>query len=237
LAGARYRFVYTKGALTSPVFLPFGRMNDLRAQYESAELFPLFQNLLLPENRPEYRHFLEWLNVRDDAADPLALLALTGATRERGCITIFPRPTPRDDGRFYARFFSHGLSHFPESTRVRVASLRPGESLFLMPDPQNPKDRCALALRTEGPSTIVGYCPRYLNRDLLRLLSVLPGNEIDTTVERVNPGAPIQFRLLCSVAATWPEDFVPCSSPEFEPLVADATDQPGPTADARAPLH
>ena len=42
--GNVYQFVYTKGALKSPNFIPFGRMLNLRDVYVSKELFPLFAN-------------------------------------------------------------------------------------------------------------------------------------------------------------------------------------------------
>ena len=53
-----YHFVYTQGAKKFPNFVPFGRMTDLYATYESKELFPLFANRLLSKSRPEYKDFL-----------------------------------------------------------------------------------------------------------------------------------------------------------------------------------
>src|SRR5712691_11405148 len=73
----RYRFVYTSGAKKSKNFFPFGRMRDLESVYESTDLFPLFANRILSKSRPEYQQFLHWLNVTEDEADPLALLART----------------------------------------------------------------------------------------------------------------------------------------------------------------
>jgi hypothetical protein len=42
--------------------------------------------------------------------------------------------------------------------------------------------------------------------------------KVRVEVEKVNPEAPIQMRLLCNITAAWPEDFHPCSGKQFEPL-------------------
>jgi hypothetical protein len=84
-----------------------------------------------------------------------------------------------------------------------------------MPDPQNPQDRFAMALRTEDPATIVGYCPRYISRDFLTILEDHP-SLVEVQVKRVNTDAPIQLRLLCTFAAEWPENFKPCSSEDYD---------------------
>ena len=41
---------------------------------------------------------------------------------------------------------------------------------------------------------------------------------VHVTVERVNPDAPLQFRLLCSLTADWPDSFQPCSDVLYEAL-------------------
>jgi len=58
--------------------------------------------------------------------------------------------------------------------------------------------RIVLRLETDEPVT-VGYCPRYLNRDLRR---VPADTDVYLTVERLNMDAPIQFRLLCRAVFT-----------------------------------
>jgi HIRAN domain len=216
--GRVYRFVYTKGALKSPNFLPFGRMQDLYTVYESNELFPLFANRLLSKMRPEYKAFLDWLNVQNGEDDPLTLLGRSEGLRGTDSLTVFPLPERNSDGTYHAHFFSHGLRHLPAYTVQVVEGLRPGSRLFLMPDPQNRHDPSAVALRTDDPVTIVGYCPRYLSKDFLLLLkSGAPGIP-EVVVERVNQDAPMQLRLLCSMRAPWPEGFKPCSGEEYEVL-------------------
>lgn len=216
--GQVYRFAYTKGALKSPNFIPFGRMEDLNATYESKELFPLFANRLLSKTRPEYKAFLNWLNIRNSEDDPLTLLGRSEGLRGTDSLMVFPRPEKSSDSTYQVHFFSHGLRYLPDYAVQAVKGLQPGSRLFLMPDPQNRYDVYAVALRTDDPITIVGYCPRYLSKDFLLLLKNGAPDTPEVTVERVNSDAPIQLRLLCSLCAPWPEGFEPCSGEEYEVL-------------------
>ncbi len=212
-----YKFVYTKGARLSSNFTPFGRMQDLTATYKSNELFPLFANRLISKKRPEYKSILEWLDLQEAEADPLALLARTEGIRVTDSLTVFPCPEPDAEGRYRFDFFSHGLRYRPVEAIKAVNNLKPGDRLYLMPDPQNRYDNYAIALRTDDPTTIVGYCPRYITKDFLELLKHDP-DAVCVTVKRVNPNAPLQLRLLCSLVAKWPTNFKPCSDHLYEEL-------------------
>ena len=167
--GARYQFAYTRGAMESPRFLPFGKMTKLDVVHESDELFPLFANRLLSESRSEYRGFLRCLNVPDDKDDPMVLLARSGGRRETDTLEVFPCPEPTDTGQYHVHFFVHGIRHLPGAAR-RIEDLHPGDRLFVMRDVQNSHDPLALTLRTDDPCVLIGYCPRYLASDLLSLL-------------------------------------------------------------------
>ena len=213
-----YQFVYTKGALRSPKFLPFGRMQDLYTVYKSNELFPLFTNRLLSKTRPEYKAFLNWLNVPNGEDDPLTLLGRSEGLRGTDSLSVFPCPEKSSDGFYQMHFFSHGLRYLPDFAIHAVKGLQPGSQLFLMSDPQNRYDASALALRTDDPVTIVGYCPRYLSKDFLVLLKSGTPDAPRVIVERVNGDAPTQLRLLCCIRVPWPENFEPCSGEEYQPL-------------------
>jgi hypothetical protein len=215
-----YRFVYTKGSMLSKNFLPFGSMRDLYEVYRSPDLFPLFANRLISKKRPEYRDFLRWLDLREDEADPLVLLARTEGVRATDSLTVFPCPEPDPHGKYVVHFFSHGLRYLPDDARVRISKLRIGDRLYLMPDPQNVYDGFAIALRTNDPATIVGYCPRYISRDFLEILENDP-DSVQVRVKRVNTDAPIQLRLLCTLTGDWPENFKPCSGEEYRELAHD----------------
>jgi len=221
MEGKIYRFVYTKGATRSKNFIPFGSMRDLHEVYRSLDLFPLFTNRLISSKRPEYADFLRWLDLREDEADPLVILARTEGVRETDSLTVFPCPEADPDGKYVVHFFSHGVRHLLDEARVRIGKLHAGETLYLMPDPQNRFDACAIALRTDDPASIVGYCPRYISRDFLEVLANNP-DAVQVRVKRVNTEAPIQLRLLCTLTAKWPEKFKPCSSEDFTELASEA---------------
>ncbi|MGH8008284.1 MAG: HIRAN domain-containing protein [Candidatus Binatia bacterium] len=216
--GNVYRFVYTKGARQSPNFIPFARMADLTTVYESDELFPVFTNRLLSKKRPEYQAFLHWLNVRPEEDDPLTLLGRTGGMQETDSLAMFPCPEPNGSEQYCMQFFSHGLRYLLPEAVPRIHALCPGARLYLLPDPQNPHDSCATALRTDDPVTIVGYCPRYLASDFLVLLKQAGPAKTQVVVERVNRDAPIQLRLLCRLTADWPANFSPCAGEWYASL-------------------
>lgn len=215
--GQVYRFAYTKGAEAAPGFVPFGRMTDLSEIYQSNELFPLFANRLMARSRPEYRDYLKWLNLQEKDDTSFVILSITEGARGTDSLEVFSCPEPNSAGMYEVRFLDHGIRHLPDSSIGRVNDLRPGEPLFIMHDLQNASDQYALALRSDDPATIIGYCPRYLSRDLHELLK-RNAHSVRVTVEQVNPDAPIQFRLVCKVKADWPKDFHPCSDELYQPI-------------------
>jgi len=216
-----FRFRYTLGAKRLAGFHPFPGMNRLNEVYESRELFPLFANRLLDSSRPEYRSFLEWGGFDPDLPpDPIAVLGVTGGRRETDQLELFPSPMPDGEHCYLTKFFLHGLRWSPESAILRVGKLKPSEWLGLIPDVCNPHDPGAVAVRTqdEGGRYIIGYVPRYLAPDVRKLCLNCDPKLLDCRVERLNPNAPPQFRLLCRLRACWPEGFEPCSDETYQPI-------------------
>jgi hypothetical protein len=83
-----YTFAYTKGAEEARQqarFQPLESFPDLLTVYVSEQLFPLFSNRLLPQSRPEYQEFLEWLSVPSSERDPVVILARSGGRKVTGC--------------------------------------------------------------------------------------------------------------------------------------------------------
>ncbi|MEW8119840.1 MAG: hypothetical protein AB2792_21980, partial [Candidatus Thiodiazotropha sp.] len=72
----------------------------------------------------------------------------------------------------------------------------------------------ALLLETEEPVR-VGYCPRYLSQDMSMIRQKVP---ICLTVEKINPKAPLQFRLLCKAVFIPPKGFALYATDEHQPL-------------------
>ena len=220
-----YHFVYLQGAVQAQEkanFQPLGSFPSLQHRYTSTQLFPLFANRLLRPSRPDFSDFVQWLNIPEHQDDPIALLARSGGRRKTDSFEVFPGPEPDQDGNDHVHFFAHGLRHFPEDAQQFVRTLQPDEPLKITHDVQNEFDSRALILRTESLH-FVGYCPRYLTQDFFELVCKFP-ERVTLTVERVNlPPTPLQFRLLCSLTATWPDNFQPFSGAIYQPLVCEDT--------------
>lgn len=216
--GDVYRLAYTRGALELPDFNGFGRMSELDKEYVSSELFPLLRNRVLPKNRPEYKHYLNWLGFGRGEHDALDELARTGGVRATDSIELIPVPEPTRDGQYEAFFFIRGIRYLPQSTIARISDLRVGERLFVVKDVQNDHDPNALLLRTAEPVSLVGYAPRYYARDFSELVSGPGVRETQVVVDRINTDAPLPYRVLCRIQAPWPSSFLACDSPEFKPL-------------------
>ncbi|MBE7385833.1 MAG: DNA-binding protein [Leptolyngbya sp. SIO1E4] len=227
-----YQFSYLQGALEArdkAGFEPIVSFPQFDQGYHSRDLFPLFANRLLRSSRPEFKDFVQWLNIPEQEDDPIALLARSGGKRKTDNFEVFPCPERDADGNYHIHFFTHGLRHFPSEDQQVVQALQPGTPLLLVHDIQNPVDSRALILRTEDHHQ-AGYCPRYLIQDFFELVCKFP-ERVKVTVERVNPPpTPLQFRLLCSLTTTWTDDFEPFSSPIYQEIASDFTKATLPTA-------
>jgi hypothetical protein len=216
--GDAYEFVYTKGALISG-FQTLGQMADLHRRYRSTVLFPLFSNRLLSRRRPEYRSLLEWVNLSEGEDTPIQILARTEGVRGTDTLTVFPRPEPDKDGTYRVHFFSHGIQYLRQDSIEAINALQPGTRLFVLLDVQNEHDEFAIALRTDLPPMLVGYCPRYLARDFRQIIAPAddPGS-VQVRIQRVNVDAPLQLRMLCTIEGVWPEGFEACTDDAYTPL-------------------
>jgi hypothetical protein len=227
-SGGLYTFVYTKGAEQAHAqagFQPLASFPELLTAYISDNLFPLFTNRVLPQTRPEYAEFVQWLSLPMTEHDPIGILARSGGRKVTDSLEVFPEPERDVSGKYLTHFLLHGLSHMPESAVQRASRLSQGETLLVMRDFQNPRDPEAIALRTaetfEHDLYIVGYVPRYLRGDILKLMNL--GSSPEVVVQRVNPSpAPVQYRVLCKAVMPWPEGFEPFSEGEYQPLVPDS---------------
>jgi hypothetical protein len=218
--GGLYRFWYTLGA-RKPGFRPFAQLDKLDRIYESEDLFPLFANRLLSESRPEYEAYLRWSGFeRDNPPDPIVILGVTEGIRQTDAIEVFPCPVPDAQGCYFNKFFLHGVRWMPLPAIERVGKLVPGEMLKLMLDFQNEYDPSAVAVRTQTEQMQIGYVPRYLAHDVWQLAEKCDGDFLQLCVDRVNPDAPLQNRLLCRMSACWPDGFQPCSGEDFLPIPA-----------------
>ncbi len=223
--GGLYEFAYIRGAEEAEKegFLPFLAFPELGRVYCSQTLFPFFSNRLMPESRPEYMETVISLDLDPDTAHPIQILGRSGGARVTDEVELFPLPEfDADVGGYRTFFLAHGLRHTPVPSQDRILTLRPGEQLFWFLDCQNPFDPQAIGLRTDDRH-LIGYLPNYLLGDAWRLLEAC--RYIDVYVARVGGAlTPLSGRLLCDIRSCWPEavDFVPLSSPRFEPISAEA---------------
>ena len=217
LFNGKYQFVYTKGALKANNecgFQPLENFPDFHRIFNSTELFPFFMNRILSKKRPEYKKFIDYLNIKSD--DPIAILAQSGGRRETDYFELFPQPASDENGYYHIHVFAHGLSHLPTATLDRINRLQQNDPLRLFHDFQNPHDVNAYGIRTDdslyeqNDRYIVGYLPRYLTQDISDFRKT---NTLSIFVEKINPPAPTQFRLLCRLLAKGWEGFQPFSTP------------------------
>ena len=97
----RYRFAYICGvkvAQDEGEFLPLPDFPELYNIYESAELFPLFANRVMPASRPDFAQYISWLQLEGREKDPLAFLAQTNGRRQTDTLEVFPATEATEDG-------------------------------------------------------------------------------------------------------------------------------------------
>lgn len=217
-ASGAYRFNYTQGAYRASNFFPFGGLDRLDVVYESDALFPMFSNRLISKSRPEYADYLRWLGLPHGSADAMSMLALTGGIRGTDSLELFRPPEIGADGEYRLDFFARSLSFLAEETISLIGKLKPGSRLFLMRDIQNPVDPYALTLRTADPVFLAGFCPKYYVKDLGKLLDD-GKSALSVRVKCVNPDAPLNMRLRCTVCARPSPGFSALSEEEdFKPF-------------------
>ncbi len=218
--GKRYQFVYIQDAKKAQEqcgFEPLLSFPDLEGVYRSDYLFPVFANRLMSSSRPEYKHFLERLNLEENTADLMLMLARSEGKRETDSLQVFPHPELDESGCYHLHFFAHGLRHLPECSIERINRLKVGEILWLSHEFQNPYDPQALMLTTED-HYILGYCPMFLVSYMFDILRRNP-DAVEVKVDRVNLSpTPLQFRLLCRMNYSVVGDIEPFSQDQYQPI-------------------
>ncbi len=214
------RFRYTGGAERARKevgFAPLVSFPELREDYRSEKLFPLFHNRVLSSKRADFAEFIDWLGLSREEADPISILSVSGGMRVTDNLQTFPKVEAAADGSFQMRFFAHGLRHLPEVSRQRVARLTAGEKLRVMIEVNNPATRLAVTLHAQDYA-MVGWAPRYLVDDLVMCIPKAP--EIEASVVKVNRAhAPLNQSLLVEYAGKAPTNHDLMSSPDFTPLI------------------
>lgn len=214
-----YRFRYIRGAEQAAEETMFGPMldfPDFHRAYESRELFPLFQNRLLPSGRKDFPDYLRQLDLVE-GAEPFEILSVAGGYRATDSFEVFPRIERRADGAFRCRFFLHGWRHVNEDSQRQLQRLQGGDPLGVTLELTNPATKLAVQIHTPDYH-MIGWAPRYLVRDLAAAIVGSPW-DYEAKVVRINPvPAPSKQRVLIELRGHWPKH-EPMTGDEFEPLV------------------
>ncbi len=216
-----YRFRYIGGAEKAkrkanfPLLLEFP---DLKGDYSSPYLFPIFKNRVMSDRRPDFEEYLRSLDL-DNPATPIEILSVSGGRRVTDPYEVFPKISASPDGGFTCRFFLNGWRHVSEAAIKRIESLRPNEELRATPDTTNPATGAAVRIQTADCHTI-GWTPRYIARDLVGATGKSPKPNYSAKIVRVNPlPVPWNRRVLVEMRGRWDAGYEPMSGPDFAPLV------------------
>jgi two-component system nitrate/nitrite response regulator NarL len=213
--GESYEFHYLPRARQLRHFRPFVGFPSIDESYESANLFPFFENRIMPRTRDDYSKYMGSLGLSLDA-DPFEVLARSEGRRATDTIEVFPEPS-LEDGSAICRFLVHGIRHIPGAQRA-IDDLNAGDTTYVLPDPQNKVDKLAVLLRT-GDYHLLGYIPSYLTSLIHRPLAAYGADAVQVSVEHIGDRhGPSHLRLLCMLTARWPDDSPPLSGEEFVPL-------------------
>ncbi|HUP71393.1 MAG TPA: HIRAN domain-containing protein [Acidimicrobiales bacterium] len=214
--GLTYEYAYLRCAARLDGFRPFVGFPAMDRTYRSSDLFPFFENRLMPRGRDDYGEFLVSLGLPLEA-EPFEVLARSEGRRQTDTIEVFPEPSV-EDGIASCRFLVHGIRYVPGSQDA-IESLVTGDSLRVVLDPQNRVDRCAVVLRDDAYH-LLGWVPRYLTSLVRTPLAELGPDAVEVHVEHIGDReGPVHLRLLCALESRWPGGAVmPFSGPDFEPL-------------------
>jgi len=213
-----YRFRYIKGAERARSDAGFDALMDFpdwNRTYESAVLFPLFMNRIIPAGRGDFPAYLRMLDL-PEGSEPADILEVDGGYRATDSFEVFPKIERAPDGAFRSRFFLHGWRHVNPDSQRRIDSLKPGETLYVTVELTNPAAQLAVQIQTED-YYMIGWAPRYLVGDLVHAIAQAPG-KYGAKVVRINPApAPSKQRLLVELSGCWPE-YEPMETGDFELL-------------------
>jgi hypothetical protein len=218
IVSCRYR--YTRGALAAQRdlgFEPLVSLPDFRSDYTSEKLFPVFQNRVLSPKRADYPEFISWLDLTQEQADPIAIMSLSGGSRETDNLHTIPKLEQNADGSCKIRFFLQGLRYLAEEPPKSPHTLKAGDQLLLMVGANQSATALSICL-LDKKENMVGWTPDFLADDLIHCIRNAP--EIKATVVKVNGAhAPWDQSVLVEYSGRTPNNYQLMASPDFSLLV------------------
>jgi hypothetical protein len=212
----RYRFRYLRRAMTTTDFRPFLGFREFEHTYLSDELFPLFQQRVMNPRRPDYERYIRSLSLPSDAT-PWEQLARSGGKRTGDTIQLFPEPIVRVDDSSRCCFLVHGVRHiessYNQSVQQRINDLHKGDSLQLVPEPDNVVNPETL-LTSTGGGDLLGWVPDLL---LDYVHTLRQSSPVTLRVKHTNgPDVAYQFRLIACIEGRVPAGYQPFAGPGWE---------------------
>jgi len=214
--GRLYRFAYISNALSVEGFQPLLGFDDLRREYVSEQLFPLFAQRAMDVRRPDYPRYVASLGLSGEP-EPWKQIARSQGLRRGDTLQLVPEPVVHD-GMLDYPFLVNGIRHVHEEplrletgdmrvsrdeVEAALQSLKPGGRLDLVPEPRNPVNPCAIVVASSGVP--VGWVPDLLAGDIRQLMKI---TTLHTAADHVNGHeAPSHLRLLARLKARPPGGF------------------------------
>ena len=220
IRNANYRFRYTRGAKRAQEEAGYSSLMEYRnlaQDYRSLELFPLFQNRVMSPSRPDFKSYLQSLDLEEDT-NPIEILAINGGERVTDRYEVFPLPVRQFDGSYLFRFFLHGWRYASSAAQERLRKLEPGEELRVAFELNNPLTGQGVQIQT-ADYHMIGWAPHYLVDDFAKAMNDGPGRYVARAVKLNPQPIPSKQRLLVELRCRW-NQHEPMSGPDYEPLVA-----------------
>lgn len=207
-ADGTFTFAYLRSEVAHPDFRPLPGLPATGSRLQSTHLFPLFAERVISSRRPDREETMHALGLPADAA-PFEVLSRSGGRRVGDMLELLEVPHVDAGGLVELTFFAHGVRYQSEAAQARIGELHPGQELAMVPEPNNPANPEALAVRDEPHR--LGYVPD----PLLRLAHDVRSGDGRLTVAQVNgPEVGFHFRLLVTMSGR--VSYPPFSEPEFE---------------------
>ncbi len=226
-AEGEYVFRYTRGAERlggEDRHAPLLAFPALNREYRSAHPFPLVSGRVLSSKRSDFPGYVAALGL-EVTADPMQILERSAGRRVTDNIELAAFPVRTDSGELELYFLAHGVRHV-DGAAERIAALKPGDPLRVVPQPDKPGEDpdALLIVAAGGPDELgrgLGWVPRYLSPEITWLAERTA--EPYLFVERATPSAPSSLRLLCKLYLPWPEGYVPFAREDAELLPIEAS--------------
>jgi hypothetical protein len=215
--GSLHRFRYLKAASKLTDFRPFIGFPQLKACYESRELFPFFAQRVMSPRRPDYSKYLRVLDL-SDAATPWEQLARAEGRLAGDTIQLVPEPCVEADGTTWGRFLVAGIRYQLKDPieRERVLdTVCAGDLLALTDEPTNPKNKRAI-LTTTKTGVHVGWVPDML-LDYVHVVKAFRVPEV-TVIHKNGSKSPDHMRLLVELRGAVSREYVPFGGPKWLPF-------------------